>query len=520
MPEINATQMRNALAWTTNEQRAEEEVSSNPWEWFWQAVQGDFNDNRSTGQIVVDAAISMIPLVDQVCDVRDLIANCKKLRQDPSDTWAWVALALTLIGLIPFLGSFLKGVLKVFFAFVRRAGANGIASAVDSALTWVITLLRRQAFQKYLRDHKIDEVFNWMAKEIKRVKAKVNPAELLKAFDAAIGTLRQLVGKVEHIPVVGKRATNAFEQVLWVRSKANEGIAKVSLTIDAIFDKIILRIEGEAVLSRRAIVNLNNIHYRGALPEATAERLMRRPNLCPSWLNDDNNLRWPGADSLDAEEMVADAIKNGWTPLTKSNIESFHKLVATEIKGPARLIRIISPNSRAMSDCWISEKIFNDIQNSPDPKAAWRKYLAVWPDWNVNGQFVVYDVKPGEVLQVWKGAASSQVKNGVPDRHLEGGWEQIIFKLDRADSRNDRMRFYKKNATSTNITQESISQADYYKLSEAERAQYMEIREKINHPNISGPFETGWGYTDFDGVGLMDKVGLPVLPGQVTSLNR
>lgn len=520
MPDINPTQMRDALAWTTNEQRPEEEVSSNPWEWFWQAVQGDFNENRSTSQIVVDAAISMIPLVDQICDVRDLIANCKKLKEDASDTWAWVALALTLIGLIPFLGSFLKGVLKVFFAFVRRSGGNAIATTVDGALTWVITLLRRQAFQKYLRDHKIDQVFTWLAKEIKTVRSKVNPAELLKAFDSAIGTLRQLVGKVEHIPLVGKRATHALEQVLWVRSKANEGIAKVTLIIDSIFDKIILRVEGEAALSRQAIVNLNNIHYRGALPEATAVKLMRRPEPCPSWLNDDNNIRWPQADSSDARQMVSDAVKKGWPPLTDTNIESFYKLTATEITGPARLIRILSPNSRAMSDCWISEKVFNDIQNSPDPKSAWRKYLAVWPDWNVNGQFVVYDLEPGKILKVWKGEASSQIKAGLNDRHLEGGWEQIVFKLDRADPQNDTMRFYRKNAAGKNITTESISQADYYKLTDSEKANYMEIRERINHPNIRGPFETGWGYTDFNGVGLMDKIGIPALPGQFTSLSR
>lgn len=266
MPDINTTQIRDALAWTTNEQRPEEEVGSNPWEWFWQAVQGDFNENRSTGQIVADAAISMIPLVDQICDVRDLIANCKKLHQDTSDTWAWVALALTLIGLVPFLGSFVKGVLKIFFAFIRRAGGNAIINAVDKAITWVVALLRRRVFQKYLREHKIDDVFSWLANEIKKVKSKTGAAELIKAFDTAIATLRQLSDKVAHIPVVGPRASQALEQVMWVRSRATEGIAKVNLTIDAIFDAVILRLLDETALSKKAIVNLNNVHYRGALP--------------------------------------------------------------------------------------------------------------------------------------------------------------------------------------------------------------------------------------------------------------
>lgn len=47
---------------------------------------------------------------------------------------------------------------------------------------------------------------------------------------------------------------------------------------------------------------------------------------------------------------------------------------------------------------------------------------------------------------------------------------------------------------------------------------HIPIREKINHPNISGPFETGWGYTDFGGAGMSGRIGLPALPGQLTTL--
>lgn len=168
-----------------------------------------------------------------------------------------------------------------------------------------------------------------------------------------------------------------------------------------------------------------------------------------------------------------------------------------------------------MSDCWISEKVFNEIQNSPDPRAAWRKYLAVWPDWNVNGQFVVYDVKPGETLKIWRGPASSQKKDALPGRHLEGGGEQIVFNVERTDRRNDVMRYYKKHEKNT--LQESISQDEFYKLPKSEQEEYLAIRQKITHPNISGPFETGWGYTDFDGIGFPEKIGLPALPGQVTA---
>lgn len=517
MAEADATQMREALAWTTDDQRAEEDRHTNVWEWFWQAVQGDFNDNRSAGQIVVDAAISMIPLVDQVCDVRDLIANCKKLHEDDSDSWGWVSLVLTLIGLVPFVGSLVKGVLKVFFAFVRRAGGAAIAKAVEGAMTWVITLLRRKEFQKYLNLHQVDEVFSWLAKEIKMVKSKIRPAQLLAAFDTAIRTLDTLVRKVEHIPVVGKKAKSAFDTVVWVRSRAREGIESVTTRIDNIFDTIVLRLEHDAFKSRHGILDVRNVHYRGALPEAAAVTLMRTKKPRPSWLSDRPE-RWPKADYARMKSRVEAKVKKGWPPLGQQGVESFHKLKAVEIKGPTRMYRIISPNSRAMSDCWISEEVFKEIQNSPDPRAAWRKYLAVWPDWNGNGQFVIYDLKPGETLKAWRGPASSQVKDALPDLCLEGGAEQIVFNIERSDARNDVMRFYKLGGAKGSILRKPITQTEYNKLSDLQKKEYVGIRESINHPNISGPFETGWGYMDFEGEGLPEKIGLPTLPGQVTAL--
>jgi hypothetical protein len=519
MAEANAAQMRDALAWTTNDQRSEHETPTHVWEWFWQAVQGDFNEDRSTGQIVVDAAISMIPLVDQVCDVRDLIANCRKLYEDDSDSWSWVALVLTLIGLVPFVGSLVKGVLKVFFAFVRRAGGAAVARAVEAAMTWVITLLRRESFQKYLKFHQIDEVFSWLAQEIKSIKHRIRPAQLLAAFDTAIQTLNALVKKVEHIPGVGKKAKSAFETVVWVRSRARQGIESVTARIDNIFDTIVLRLEQDALKSRHGILDVRNVHYRGALPEAAAVTLMRTKKPRPSWLGEPPE-RWPKADYERVKAKVDAKVKQGWPPLNQQGIESFHKLEAAEIKGPARMYRIVSPNSRAMSDCWISEEVFKKIQNSPDPRAAWRKYLAVWPDWNGNGQFVIYDIKPGETLKVWRGPAATQTKDALPELCLEGGGEQIVFNIARTDSRNDVVRFYKLEDRKATVLRTSVTQDEYNKLSDLQRKDYIGIRESINHPNISGPFETGWGYTDFEGEGLAERIGLPALPGQVTVLHR
>lgn len=538
MAEINATQMRDALAWTTGENEETTEPSSNPFVWFWEAVEGDFNENRSTSQILVDAGISMIPLVDQVCDLRDLIANCRKLSRDRNDVWNWVALVLTLIGLFPALGSLVKGVLKIFFGFVRRTGGEKLVEAVDAAMSWAISFLRRRQVQEYLKLHKVDDVLKWLAVEIKATRAKISSSELTAAFDRAIKVLEELTNKVAYIPVLSEKAKHALVEVKRIRLGANAHFARALKPVQDIVDTAILRLEKEALQRQNGIVDVKNIHYRGALPEAAAVALMRKRK--PKWLTADGSPVYPevnpksvrpGVDARSATTTSSGkprAEEDIFPTLTDENIRSFHTLKADTIRGPARIYRVLAPNSRGMSDCWVSEEVFKKLQSAEDPKAAWRKFLAVWPDWNVNGQFVIYDIKAGESLNVWRGVASSQTKSNLPGFQLEGGYEQIVFKVERADPRNDQMLYYKikggSNATMGKpMTQNEVNQVTASMNASQRKAffdSHLSVREKINYPNISGPFDTGWGYTEFEGAGMASKIGLPDLPGQITSTRR
>lgn len=83
--------------------------------WLWGALQGDFNKNPTTGQVIVGGIVSMIPLVDQACDVRDIVANCIALSDEQAreDSENWVALGMTCIGFVPEFGSAIKTVGKV-----------------------------------------------------------------------------------------------------------------------------------------------------------------------------------------------------------------------------------------------------------------------------------------------------------------------------------------------------------------------------------------------------------------------
>ena len=106
-------------------------------DWFWGVLQGDFNEDPSLSQTIVGSLITLIPVIDQVGDIRDIIANLHQLSKDSSDKWKWIALAITLIGLIPVLGSALKGVFKILVKFLREGARHA-----DEALATILAIVR------------------------------------------------------------------------------------------------------------------------------------------------------------------------------------------------------------------------------------------------------------------------------------------------------------------------------------------------------------------------------------------
>jgi hypothetical protein len=531
---LQTTWMRDALSWVTNWNHtgsASKETSKPIHTWMWEAIQGDFNHERSGGQIAFDAAISFVPGVDQICDIRDLIADCRQLNEDIKDGAAWLSLALTLIGLFPSLGSLVKGALKIIFLFVRKHGVDHLVLAIDKGMTWLITYLRKREVQQYLKHIKVDEVFHWLAKKVREVIGKANKQALLNGFDRAIAVLKSLLAKVEWIPKVGDRAQATYGMVLKIRKEADQYIAHQVEPLQKILDAFARRLEAEAITARSGILNAGNVHFRGTLPEADAVLLMQKHQ--PKWLT--KNGAGPLFPPLDPTKpilvnRIQTAVKDGFPDiLTNGQVDTFSKITKKEIAGPARLYRILSPSSASASHCWVSEEVFLKLMQESDPKAAWRKYLAVWPDWNANGQYVIYEVRKGETLKVWEGPAASQVKkkgkgganHDLPDHYLEGGWDQIVFYPHTLPGQPfalmDETRFYKRNETDGDLTDHHITHGAYRALSDSEKKSHEGVRAQIKHPDIRGPFDTGWGMTDFDEQLSQVKLGLPVLPGQITN---
>lgn len=98
-------------------------TSSRPriWNGWGGALAGDWNEDQTLGQMAVDIGVSLIPVVDQVADARDLAANLKKLIIDgrTNEAGVWLSTALTLVGCIPELGTIIKGVCKTVLNAVQ-----------------------------------------------------------------------------------------------------------------------------------------------------------------------------------------------------------------------------------------------------------------------------------------------------------------------------------------------------------------------------------------------------------------
>lgn len=532
---ISMQQLREALAFVSDKYQDMADGSKNVFAWFWEAVQGDFNQERSTGQVVFDTAISMIPGVDQVCDVRDIIANCKQINDDKSNNWAWVGLVLTLIGLFPTLGSLVKGVLKIFFLFVRRYGLNHIVKAVDEAMTWVITLLRRREVAKYWKHLRWDRLFGELANQVRSVRDMINPSALSQAFDRAISLMRNLLGEVASLPWIGSRAQACVDMVVSIRNVADKHLGKALKPVQDIMDAIIHRLQIEDLIQRRGVVDAGNVHFSGTLPEAHAVTLMKRVEPKPSWLSEGAEGKNTPLIASEERQRVNKRATQDYPDLNNDQIASFAKGMRPDVlKGPMRLYRVVSPSNLAANADWMTEEMFNKLKQASEPRSAWRKFFAVWPNWNPNGQFVIYELKAGEQLKVWRGPTSSQTLDNLDDYHLEGGYEQIKFdaRIDYAPdgsiprdaagkpilSLQDKMEFYQVDEVTGATRPSTMTYARWKDLPAHEQVKYASLRQEITNPRIIGPFDTGWGSIDF-GTQINDvKLGLPNLPGQ--KINR
>ena len=84
-------------------------------DYVWRTVIGDWSNEQDPLQILVNMGVGLIPVADQVLDLRDFTAHLYYMvfQKDYKDPMRWLALGLTAVGAIPFVGSIVKGLGKI-----------------------------------------------------------------------------------------------------------------------------------------------------------------------------------------------------------------------------------------------------------------------------------------------------------------------------------------------------------------------------------------------------------------------
>lgn len=426
-------EFENALAWFRSApvgwiEQGQKNLAAGA-EWIWEVLQGDFNDNASTAQVVTGTVISMIPFVDQICDVRDVVANCKKIDHEPDESWHWVSLVLTLIGLFPALGSLFKGCLKVMFAGMRKAGAvSGVTPRLslhlDEAIFQLNRFLARPEVAKALQLMKWDNPYRILAVEVRKVAAKLNAGVLIGALNdvsRAADRMLSLVKKWGNNDLA-VRAGELVEIINKVRNGAKKHLEAAISPIQNSLKQLARRLEIETDMAHRAYLDTVNPHAFSKLSEAQESAEFAKAK--PSWVDSTGNAPYP-------ELRRPPVVRTGWTstvrdpkrgrhPLDDAH-KTFNTIQALTLPAGTKLYRIVDPTSFDNSICWMSEAEFLKLKSKDD----WRRRFAVWANWNSNGEFVTYTVPPGPGLNVWEGVTASQKMQGT-NYVLEGGARQIV----------------------------------------------------------------------------------------------
>lgn len=438
-------ELEKALAWYTAApsrwlESRQQDLSAAA-EWLWTVIQGDFAEDQSTAQVVTGTVISMIPFVDQLCDVRDLVANCRKIGQDSEDSGAWLALVLTLLGLFPCLGSFAKGCFKILFAYGRkgiyRAGTKAVRSdlwkatqpSLEAGIQKLNGYLDQPEVKKMLVALKIDNPYQYLAGQARKLSSQVNVGQLLKAMDGCISILNDLAGMVRKWggTALASKVVETMKSVARVRKLADQKLGEWLHPIQHWVDCLARRLEVEVDMNYRAYTNVLNPHaFKRPSLQAEIEAM---ENELPAYVDKSRKVKYKGMSEPDVVADWPDIGRNAPSPM-KNAYETFHEASPVELSSGTVLYRVVDPGSFDNSICWMTKEEFDKLSSKND----WRRRFAVWVNWNRNGEYVTYTVPPGKPLKAWIGPAASQALDPSKDFVLEGGGIQVVLDPKNIDS--------------------------------------------------------------------------------------
>lgn len=198
---------RHELTPETTEIKEEDGTVMSVAKWIGVALEGDFADDQSVGQIAFGTVVTLIPVVDQIGDVRDLTANLYWLTYKGKYTeWdKWFGLVTSLIGCFPEIGSVIKGAVKVIFDAVKKGASKlpikKLMRFMNSVGEGNVVRFLREFLNKI--DHHASEIAVKITKLFDLLKSKVDNLKTFvfgKADEALEKMLKHIDAAYKQIP--------------------------------------------------------------------------------------------------------------------------------------------------------------------------------------------------------------------------------------------------------------------------------------------------------------------------------
>jgi hypothetical protein len=212
---------RHELTAQATEVKEEDGTAMSVLKWLGAGLAGDFIEDPSVGQIAFGTVVTLIPVVDQIGDVRDIVANLYWLTyKGKYKEWdKWFGLVVTLIGCFPEIGSVIKGAVKVIFKAVKE----GASKLPIKKLMRFMNSVGEGNVVRFLREflNKIDqhasEIAVKIGKLLEMLKSKVDDLKTFvfgKADDALEAMLNHIDAAYKLIPGMVRDVINKIAKHL------------------------------------------------------------------------------------------------------------------------------------------------------------------------------------------------------------------------------------------------------------------------------------------------------------------
>lgn len=396
-------------------------------DWAGGVVMGDFNEDMSTGQVITNAVVTMVPGVDQVADIRDLVANGKALVWDRryGEIAVWVGVFACLIGLVPTLGSLAKGVIKLVWKNADDVGR--ILIYINKALFKVGRPLNGYRFLKQLADdipgyvgfvtQKFNDLMDMVSEKI-ALASRLMPTKVAEA-QAAILAVRAMANE-KFAEVASKLQAKIAHGLARFATPAHSILPSQSITISRAIKAVIDAgpfTSWQVGMARNIEIEELELGARSIMDSDVA-KFIRLRELAETWADD--LLKTPGLPSsiknLDHGILVDVMTTFGRKPTVKIFAEDETMTV----------YRVIGHEGQIGGPFW-------SRSTPPSTEEAWRKRDAVLNEWNKGGAYVRSSIPPPDAVLIGEigpqdlGKAAKAPKLG---QMLDGGGEQIWIPRD------------------------------------------------------------------------------------------